>query len=105
MEQLQSWNNFLFDPQKMDVDKQIDLVSTLGNMLGQEETANVDKFIETMWTLIQIHLVMEKTWVAITKKAKELGHIIQKCEGTSYYIYIYASSSSFWLILSYCPIR
>ena len=46
-------------------------------MLGQEETSKVDKFIETMPTLIQMHLVIEKTWDTVTKKAKELEHIIQ----------------------------
>ena len=32
-DQLQSWNNLSFDPQKTDIDEQIDLVLTLGNML------------------------------------------------------------------------
>ena len=50
--QLQSWNKLYFDPQKTDVDEQINLVFTLGDMLGQEEGAKVDKFIETMPTLI-----------------------------------------------------
>ena len=77
---MQSWNNFSFDPQKTDVDEQIDLVFTLGDMLGQEEGAKVDKFFETMTTLIQTHLVTEKTWASVTKKAKELEHIIQKCD-------------------------
>ena len=35
-EQLQSWNILMFDPQKMDIDEHIDLVNTLGNMLGQK---------------------------------------------------------------------
>ena len=34
-EQLQSWNNLSFDPQKTDIDEQIDLLLTLGNMLQQ----------------------------------------------------------------------
>ena len=75
-DQLQSWNNLSFDPQKTVVDEQIDLVFTLGNMLGQEEGAKVDKFIETMPTLIQTHWVTEKTWAGVTKKVKELEHII-----------------------------
>ena len=75
-DQLQSWNNLLFGPQETDVDEQIDLVFTLGNMLGQEEGAKIDKFIESMPTLIQTHLVSEKTWAAVTKKAKEFEHII-----------------------------
>ena len=49
-EQLHSWNNLSFDPQKTDIDKQIDLVQTLGDMLHQEEQAKVDKLIETIPT-------------------------------------------------------
>ena len=40
-DQLQSWTNLSFDPQKTDIDEQIDLVLTLGNMLKQDEQANV----------------------------------------------------------------
>ena len=36
-DQLQSWNNLSFDLQKTDIDEQIDLVLTLGNMLKQDE--------------------------------------------------------------------
>ena len=50
-DQLQLWNNLFFDPQKTGIDKQKDLVSTLGNMLGQEEQAKMEKFIETMPTI------------------------------------------------------
>ena len=31
---LQSWNILIFDPQKTDVDEHIDLINTLGDMLG-----------------------------------------------------------------------
>ena len=34
-DQLQSWNILTFDPQKTDVDEHIDLINTLGDMLGQ----------------------------------------------------------------------
>ena len=34
-EQLQLWNNLSFDPQKTDIDEQIDLVLMPGNMLQQ----------------------------------------------------------------------
>ena len=54
-EQLQSWNNLSFDPQKTDIDEQIDLVMTLGNILQQDEHAKMEKFIETMPTIIQTH--------------------------------------------------
>ena len=50
-EQLQSWNNLSFDPQNTDIDEQIDLVLTLGNMLQQDKHSKMEKFIETMATL------------------------------------------------------
>ena len=33
-DQIQSWNILIFDPQKTDVDEHIDLINTLGDMLG-----------------------------------------------------------------------
>ena len=47
----------MFDPQKMDVDEHIDLINTLGNMLGQKDESKKDKFIDTMPTIIQMHLI------------------------------------------------
>ena len=64
----------------MDIDEHIDLVYTLGDMLGQKDESKKDKFIDTMPTIIQSHLITEKDWAATTKKAKELEHIIQKCD-------------------------
>ena len=58
----------------------IDLIDTLGNMLGQKDESKKDKFIDTMPTIIQTHLITEKPWVVTTKKAKELEHIIRKCD-------------------------
>ena len=75
-EQLQSWNNLSFDPQKTDIDEQIDLVLTLGNMLKQDEQAKIDKFIETMPTMIQTHLIIALNWEEVTSKDKNLEHII-----------------------------
>ena len=75
-DQLQSWNNLSFDLQKTDIDEQIDLVLTLGNMLKQDEQAKMDKFIETMPTSIQTHLIIAPNWEEVTKKAKILEHII-----------------------------
>ena len=69
----------MFDPQKIDVDEQIDLVDTLGDMLGQKDESKKDKFIDTMATIIQMHLITEKDSAATTRKAKELEHIIRKC--------------------------
>ena len=79
-DQLQSWNILIFNPQKMDIDEHIDLINTLGNMLGQTEESKRDKFIDTMPTIIQTHLITEKTWQETTDKAKELEHIIRKCD-------------------------
>ena len=59
-DQLQSWNMLVFDPQKMDIDEHIDLINTLGDMLGQTAESKMEKFIDTMPTIIQTHLITEK---------------------------------------------
>ena len=64
----------------MDVDEHIDLVDILGDMFGQKAESKKDKFIDTMPTIIQMHLITEKDWPAATKKVKELEHIIRKCD-------------------------
>ena len=64
----------------MDVDEHIDLIDTLGDMLGQNDESKKDKFIGTMPTIIQTHLITEKDWAATTKKAKELEHFFRKCD-------------------------
>ena len=68
---MQSWNILVFDPQKMDVDEHIDLINTLGDMLGQTAEFKMKKFIDTLPTIIQTHLITEKTWKKTTDKAKE----------------------------------
>ena len=52
-DQLQSWNILIFDTQKTDVDEHIDLINTLGDMLGQTDESKMEKFIDTMPTIIQ----------------------------------------------------
>ena len=47
-----------FDPKKTDVDQHIDLINTLGDMVDQKEEAKMEKFIETMPTMIQTHLII-----------------------------------------------
>ena len=42
---------------KRDVDEHIDLINTLGDMVDQKEEAKKEKFIETMPTMIQTHLI------------------------------------------------
>ena len=79
-DQLQSWNMLIFNPQKTDTDEHIDLINTLGDMLGQTAESKMEKFIDTMPTTIQTHLITEKTWEKTTDKAKELEHIIRKCD-------------------------
>ena len=70
-DQLQLWNNLSFNPQKTDIDEQIYLVSTLGSMLGQDKQAKMEKFIETMPTSIQTHLIIEPNWKMVTKESEE----------------------------------
>ena len=79
-EQLQSWNILLFNPKTTDVDEHIDLINTLGDMVDQKEEAKKEKFIETMPTMIQTHLIICKDWADIKDKAKSLKHIIRKCD-------------------------
>ena len=48
-------------------------------MLGQMAKSKMERFIDTMLTIIQTHLITCKTWTKTTKKVKELEHIIRKC--------------------------
>ena len=73
-------HSVIFDPQKTDVDEHIDLINILGDMLGQMDKSKMEKFIDTMLTIIQTHLITCKTWAKTTKKVKELEHIIRKCD-------------------------
>ena len=79
-EQLQSWNILSFDPKNTDVDEHVDLINTLGDMVDQKEEAKKEKFIETMPTMIQTHLIICKDWAEVKDKAKSLEHIIRKCD-------------------------
>ena len=58
----------------------MDLINTLGDMLGQTAKPKMEKFIDTMPTTIQTHLITCKTWAKTTNKAKELEHIIRRCD-------------------------
>ena len=78
-EQLQSWNILSFNPKTTDVDEHIDLINTLGDMVDQKEEAKKEKFIETMPTMIQTHLIMCKDWDTVKDTTKSLEHIIMKC--------------------------
>ena len=49
-------------------------------MVDQKEEAKKEKFIETMPTMIQTHLITCKDWAAVKDTAKSLEHIIQKCD-------------------------
>ena len=64
-EQLQSRNILSFNPKTTDVDEHINLINTLGDMVDQKEEAKKEKFIETMPTMIQTHLIMCKDWAAV----------------------------------------
>ena len=82
-EQLQSWIILSFDSKNTDVDKHIDLINTLGDMVDQKEEAKMEKFIETMPTMIQTHLITCKDWAAVKDTVKCLKHIIRKCNPTT----------------------
>ena len=69
-EQLQSWNILSFNPKTTDVDEHIDLINTLGDMVDQKEEAKKEKFIETMPTMIQTHLITCKDWDTVKDTAK-----------------------------------
>ena len=79
-EQLQSCNILSFNPKTTDVDEHIDLINTLGDMVDQKEEAKKEKFIETMPTMIQTHLITCKDWATVKDTAKSLEHIIMKCD-------------------------
>ena len=49
-------------------------------MLGQTAEAKMEKFVDTMPTIIQTHLNTCENWSKTMKKAKELEHIISKCD-------------------------
>ena len=46
-------------------------------MLQQDEHSKIEKFIETVPTITQTHLSIEPSWAEVTKKAKNLEHIIR----------------------------
>ena len=73
-EQLQSWNILSFNPKTTDVDEHINLINTLGDMVDQKEEAKKEKFIETMPTMIQTHLITFKDWAA-EKTQRNLSNI------------------------------
>ena len=79
-EQLQSWNILSVNPKTMDVDEHIDLINTLGDMVDQKKEAKKEKFIETMPTMIQTHLITCKDWAMVKDTTKLLEHIIMKCD-------------------------
>ena len=67
-------------PQKTDIDEHIDLINRLGDMLSQTAESKMEKVVDTMPTIIQTHLITCENWEKTTKKAKELEHIIRKCD-------------------------
>ena len=49
-------------------------------MVDQKEEAKKEKFIETMPTMIQTHLITCKDWATVKDTAKSLEHITLKCD-------------------------
>ena len=74
------WNILSFNPKATDVDEHIDLINTLGDMVDQKEEAKKEKFIETMPTMIQTHLITCKDWDTVKDTVKSLEDIIMKCD-------------------------
>ena len=79
-EQLQLWNILSFDPKNTDVDKHIDLINALGDMVDQKKEAKMEKFIETMPTMIQTCLIICKDWADVKDTVRYIEHIIRKCD-------------------------
>ena len=98
-DQLQSWNILTFDPQKTDAEH-IDLINTLGDMLGQTTEVKMEMFVDTMPIIIQTHLNTCENWAKIIKKAKELEYIIRKSTG-SCIAYLNTRCSSSQLVFSH----
>ena len=48
--------------------------------LREPELCKMEKFIETMPTMMQTHLIICKDWAETKDKAKSLEHIIWKCD-------------------------
>ena len=48
----------------------LDLINTLGDMVDQKEEAKKKKFIETMPTMIQTHLITCKDWATVKGTSK-----------------------------------
>ena len=72
-----------FNPKKTDVDEHIDLINTLGDMADQKEEAKMERFIETMLTMIQTHLIICKDWAETKDKAnilyRNVTHQLLQC--------------------------
>ena len=49
-------------------------------MIGKKDEAKMEKIADTIPTIIQTHLVICPNWQETKDKAKELEHIIRKCE-------------------------
>ena len=49
-------------------------------MVDQKEEAKMEKFIETMPTMIQTHLIICENWADVKDKVKSLKHILHKCD-------------------------
>ena len=69
-DQLQSWNFHTFDHQKTGDDEHINLINTLGDVLGQKDVTKMEKFIDTMPTIIQTDLIICENWDKTTQKQK-----------------------------------
>ena len=70
-------------------------------MVDQKEEAKMEKFIETMPTMIQTHLIICKDWADVKDKVKSLEHIIQKCDPPTPAIPLMATGATVLGLYSY----
>ena len=69
-DQLQSCNILTFDPLKTDVDEHTDLINTLSDMLGQTAESKMEKFVDTMPTIIKHISLLVKIGKILPRKQK-----------------------------------
>ena len=89
----------------MDVDEHLDLVDTLGDMLGQKAKSKKDKFIDTMPTIIQTHLITEKDWPVTTKTVHQEAEAMAMAEAITVVVVMVSPIIEAMLITNIISIR
>ena len=65
-------------------------------MVDQKEEAKMEKFTETMPTMIQTHLIICESWADVKDKAKSLEHIIRKCDPPTPAMPLVTMGAKYW---------